>query len=450
METASASTRFKLRAQLEARLLDWMDELARVRILDPACGSGNFLYIALKLLLDLWREAQIFSIDHHLAYLPCKVGPSQLYGIETNVYAHELASVVVWIGYLQWRKDNAMGEEEEPILRVLDNIQHRDAILELDAGGNPKLDSEGNPGEPAWPKADFIVSNPPFLGGSKMRGELGDGYVEALRRLYEDRVPGGADLVTYWFEKARRMVERKQVSAVGMVATQGIRGGANREVLKRIAETGNIFMAWSDRDWINEGATVHISIIGFDGGNEPSHVLNGAVVDEINPDLTSNTNLASAVVLPENADLCFQGVQKGGPFDLTVEQAKKMFDAPLNPNGKANSDVIKRRLIGRDVVQRTRNGWLVDFVDMPETDAALYELPFEYVREHVKPLRDKNNRKHRRENWWLHNDNNPKLRKALSRLSRCIVTPETAKHRVFVWMLDECRCRTRQESPYHS
>jgi hypothetical protein len=139
-------------------------------------------------------------------------------------------------------------------------------------------------------------------------------------------------------------------------------------------------------------------------------------------------------VLPENADLCFQGVQKGGPFDLTVEQAKKMLDAPLNPNGKANSDVIKRRLIGRDVVQRTQNGWLVDFVDMPESEAALYELPFEYVRENVKPLRDKNNRKHRRENWWLHNDNNPRLRKALSRLRRCIVTPETAKHRIFVWM----------------
>ena len=122
-----------------------MDELAAVRILDPACGSGNFLYVALKLLLDLWREAQVFSIEHHLAYLACKVGPSQLYGIETNVYAHEMASVVVWIGYLQWRRDNGMGEPEEPILRVLTNIQHRDAIIELDADGKPKLDSARRP-----------------------------------------------------------------------------------------------------------------------------------------------------------------------------------------------------------------------------------------------------------------------------------------------------------------
>ena len=248
METATRGTRAKLRAQLEAKLLGWMDELAAVRILDPACGSGNFLYVALKLLLDLWNEARVFSIDHHLPHFDCKVGPQQLYGIETNVYAHEMASVVVWIGYLQWRRDNNMGESEEPILRVLSNIQHRDAIIELDADGSPKLDSAGTPSEPAWPKVDFIVSNPPFLGGKLLRRNLGDAYVDALLKLYKDRVPAEADLVTYWFEKAREMVERRQARTVGLVATQGIRGGANREVLKRVAESGNIFMAWSDRD----------------------------------------------------------------------------------------------------------------------------------------------------------------------------------------------------------
>ena len=138
IETASAGTRARLRTQLEEKVGGWMDELATVRILDPACGSGNFLYVALRLLLDLWREAQIFSIDHHLAYVDCKVGPQQLYGIETNVYAHEMASVVVWIGYLQWRRDNGLGESEEPILRVLSNIQHRDAIIEFDAERQPE------------------------------------------------------------------------------------------------------------------------------------------------------------------------------------------------------------------------------------------------------------------------------------------------------------------------
>jgi type II restriction/modification system DNA methylase subunit YeeA len=438
METASAGTRFKLRAQLEARLLDWMDELARVRILDPACGSGNFLYVALKLLLDLWREAQVFSIDHHLAYLPCKVGPSQLYGIETNVYAHELASVVVWIGYLQWRNDNAMGEPEEPILRLLHNIEHRDAILELDAEGNPKLDAEGNPSEPPWPEADFIVSNPPFLGGKLLRRNLGDAYVDSLLKLYDDRVPAEADLVTYWFEKARAMVERKQVRAAGLVATQGIRGGASREVLKRIAETGNIFMAWSDRDWINEGAAVHISIAGFDGGDEVGRTLNGLAVEAINPDLTSGADATRARLLPENAGLCFMGTTKVGDFDLDPETARKMLASPLNPNGRPNSDVVRPWVNAHDVTRRPRGMYIIDFgVDMPEEEAALYEMPFEYLREHVWAKRLENNREGYRVKWWIHGEPRPDFRAATAKLNRYIITPGVSKHRIFVWLAKE-------------
>jgi type II restriction/modification system DNA methylase subunit YeeA len=125
---------------------------------------------------------------------------------------------------------------------------------------------------------------------------------------------------------------------------------------------------------------------------------------------------------------------KGGPFDLTAEQARVMLAASLNPNGRPNSDVVKRRLIGRDVVQGTQDGWLIDFVDRSEKEAALYELPFEYVKEHVKPLRDTNNRKRMKERWWLHGENRPGMRRALKGLERCIVTPEVAKYRVFVWM----------------
>ncbi|HEY1257460.1 MAG TPA: DNA methyltransferase, partial [Terracidiphilus sp.] len=230
------------------------------RILDPACGSGNFLYMALWLLLDLWKKAQIFAADLRLpTFLPCNVGPSQLYGIETNVYAHELASVVVWIGYLQWQRENRPEDTTEPILKKLDNIQHRDAIMELDSDGKPKLDAQGNPSEPAWPSVDFIVSNPPFLGGSKIRAELGDEYVEALRKLYEGRVPGGADLVTYWFEKARAQIESGYAKRVGLLATNSITMVGNRPILERIIASGGIFMAWSDREWVNEGAAVRVS-----------------------------------------------------------------------------------------------------------------------------------------------------------------------------------------------
>jgi type II restriction/modification system DNA methylase subunit YeeA len=438
IQTASNSTRAKLRVQLEAKLLGWMDELAAVRILDPACGSGNFLYVALRLLLDLWREAQIYSIDHHLAYLDCKVGPQQLYGIETNIYAHEMASVVVWIGYLQWRRDNSMGEPEEPILRVLTNIQHCDAIIELTADGNPKLDSAGDPSEPAWPKVDFIVSNPPFLGSKLMRLNLGDAYVDALLKLYKERVPAEADLVTYWFEKTREMIERRQVRSVGLVATQAIRGGANREVLKRVAETGNIFMAWSDRDWINEGAAVHISIVGFDAGDEPGHVLDGHSVESIHPDLTSGVNTTVAALLTENANICYRADEKGGPFDIDADEALRLLSTPLNINRRPNSDVLRRWVNADDITGRPRGKWIIDFFGMEESEAAKFQAPFETLKDRIEKEQKMTGDKKRvaapRERWWLHRRPGSEMRAAVTRLNRFIVTITTGKYRLFAWL----------------
>jgi type II restriction/modification system DNA methylase subunit YeeA len=417
----------KLRADLQECLLDWIAALSNVRILDPACGSGNFLYLALRRMLDLWHEARIFAAQHGLpTFLDKQVHPSQLYGLETNVYAQELASVVVWIGYLQWLKQNGIGWPTEPILRKLDNIQHRDAILTYDAKGNLV--------EPEWPEANFIIGNPPFLGDKKMRGELGDRYVDDLRKLYAGRVPGGADLVTFWFEKARACIEAGKAERGGLLATNSIRMVGNRPILERILKSGGIFMAWSDRPWILDGAAVRVSLVGFDNGSQKTRTLDGEPVAAIHADLNASANLASALPLPENANLCFLGVMKGGPFDLTEEAARVMLSAPLNPNGRPNSDVVKRRLIGRDIVQRSRGGWLIDFGDMTEAEAALYEKPFEYVREMVKPLRDKNRDRSMNQSWWLHGRSRPALRRAIAGLLRCIVTPEVSKHRIFTWM----------------
>lgn len=417
----------RLRKQLQETLLDWVEELSKVRVLDPACGSGNFLYLALRRMLDLWHEVRIFLAQHGLpTFLEKQVHPSQLYGLETNVYAQELASVVVWIGYLQWLNQNGIGWPTEPILRRLDNIQHRDAILTRDGHGNPV--------EPEWPEADFIIGNPPFLGDKKMRGELGDEYVDSLRALYDGRVPGGADLVTFWFERARAQIQAGRAKRAGLLATNSIRMVGNRPVLERILESGGIFMAWSDRPWILDGAAVRVSIVGFDDGSQKERVLDGRLVSEIHADLTASANVASALPLPENAGLCFLGMMKGGPFDLTAEQARVMLAAPLNPNGRPNSDVVKRRIIARDIVQRGQDGWLIDFVDRSERDAALYELPFEYVKLHVKPLRDGNRDALMKQNWWLHGRSRPALRERIEGLGRYIVTPEVAKHRVFVWM----------------
>ena len=417
----------KLRKQMQEALLNWVEELSKIRVLDPACGSGNFLYLALRRMLDLWHEVRIFLAEHGLpTFLEKQVHPSQLYGLETNVYAQELASVVVWIGYLQWLNQNGIGWPTEPILRKLDNILHRDAILTSDA--------DGKPAEPEWPNVDCIIGNPPFLGDKKMRGELGDEYVDSLRALYAGRVPGGADLVTFWFERARAQIEEGHAKRAGLLATNSIRMVGNRPILERILDSGGIFMAWSDRPWILDGAAVRVSMVGFDNGSQKERVLDGQPVSEIHADLTASANVATALPLTENSGLCFLGVMKGGPFDLTAEQARVMLAAPVNPNGRPNSDVVKRRLIGRDIVQRAQDGWLIDFVDREEREAALYELPFEYVKEHVKPLRDTNNRKRMKERWWLHGENRPGMRRALKGLQRYIATPEVAKHRVFVWM----------------
>lgn len=418
--------RTKAQKALRQMLGDFLAEISAVKVLDPACGSGNFLYVALKRLLDLEQEVSVYASENKLTgFLPL-TSPENLYGIEINVYAHELASVVVWIGFLQWQHEHSTNFGSVPILRPLNNIRRMDAVLDYDADGKPT--------EPQWPKAEVIIGNPPFLGDKKMREGLGDKYVDDLRALYADRVPGGADFVTYWHERARAQIESGRAKRAGLLATNSIRMIGNRKVLERVKATGDIFMAWSDREWVLDGANVRVSMVGFDGGQEQHRVLDGNPVSLINADLTAGLNLTAAVPLPENANLCFLGVMKGGPFDIDSETAQRMLDAPANPNGRTNADVVRRRLGGMDVVRNARNTWVVDFGQMSEGEAALYEMPFEYVRQHVKPIRDSNRRKHMRERWWIHGEARPGMRRAIRPLKRCIVTPEVSKHRVFVWM----------------
>jgi type II restriction/modification system DNA methylase subunit YeeA len=426
-QTAKGGAYNKLRAQLQDKLFAWVEELSKVRILDPACGSGNFLYVALRRMLDLWKEAYVFAAAHGLpTFLPFQVSPAQLYGLETNVYAHQLASVVVWIGYLQWLNDNGVGWPTEPILRKLDNIQHRDAILAHDADGKPV--------EPPWPEAEYIIGNPPFLGGSKIRRELGDEYSDQLFSLYAGRIAASSDLVCYWFERARKMIELKQAKRAGLLATQAIRGGANRGVLERIKETGDIFLAWSDRDWLLDGAAVHVSIVGFDDGTETSRMLDEKAVLQINADLTYSEDTTSAPKLAENADLWAYGSQQKGAFDVSPELGIKLRDS-LNPFGKSNADVVKKSVNGMQILRRTPDSWVIDFgEEMPLSEAALYEAPFEYVRKVILPNRINHVEPRQRAKWWLHARPSPKYRAILDSQSRYIATPVLSKFRVFVWL----------------
>ncbi len=313
--TIDRATRTRQQQALEKLLVGFADEIAAVRVLDPACGSGNFLYVALKRLLDLEKEVSIFAATNGLSGMIPKVDPAQLYGIEINSYAYELASVVVWIGYIQWLNDNGFGVPSSPILKPLHNIRHMDAILAYNA--------EGKPVEPEWPEADVIIGNPPFLGGNKIRQELGDAYVESLFKLYEGRVPAFADLVCYWYERTHGQIIDGKTKRGGLLATNSIKGGANRRVLERIKQTGDIFMAWNDRPWILDGAAVRVAIIGFDGNQEQSRQLNGIPVTNITADLQGDIDLTQARRLVENANLAFIGDTKKGKFDIPSELANQ-------------------------------------------------------------------------------------------------------------------------------
>ncbi len=196
---------------------DFVERLAHVTVLDPACGSGNFLYVALRLLLDLEKEVITFAARQGQGLLP-QVRPTQLHGIEINPFAQELAQVVIWIGYLQWMRDNGFSPPRNPVLEPIESIENRDAIVDLSDPANPK--------EPSWPATEFIVGNPPFLGGKLLRSNLGDEYVDAMFHVWRGRVPHEADLCCYWFAKGGNQITKKEATRVGLLATQGIRGGA--------------------------------------------------------------------------------------------------------------------------------------------------------------------------------------------------------------------------------
>ena len=417
-----------LRTRAQEEMEAFQQRLASVRVLDPACGSGNFLYIALRLLLDLEREVIDFAAVQGWYGLTPTVQPNQMLGLEINHYAAELARTALWIGYIQWHQANGFAYTQRPILTPLDTIRQTDAILDL-------TDPE-HPAEPEWPPAEFIVGNPPFLGGKLLRTGLGDKYVDTLFRQYDGRVPAEADLVCYWFDKAQRAIEAQTVKRVGLLATQGIRGGANRRVLQRIKETGDIFVAWSDHPWVLDGAAVHISIVGFDDGSEDDRELDGQPVAAINANLTVGVDLTAAKRLHGNLGIAFMGDTKGGPFDIPSEVARQLFSRP-NPHGKGNGDVVRQWVNGRDITDQSRGMWIIDFGDMPMDQAVLYEAPFEYVNTHVRPTRIHNRRPLYASNWWWHMEPRPGMRRALKGLARYIATPRVTKHRLFVWMGNE-------------
>ncbi len=228
--------------------LAFRERLGAFRVLDPACGSGNFLYLALRHLKDFDRKVEQEGKALGVTADPKgqRITLKTVLGIEINPYAAELARVTVWIGELQWQMANGYGVTRRPILGALEGIENRDALLNADGT------------EARWPTATAIVGNPPFLGGKKLLGILGSAYVERLRRAFDKRLPGFTDFVTYWIEKARQLVEAKAVEHAGLVATNSVAGGSNLPVMRRLVSSTNLFDAWSDEPWAVDGAAVRV------------------------------------------------------------------------------------------------------------------------------------------------------------------------------------------------
>ena len=415
----------KVSEAAKQRYRAFLERLTQFRVLDPSCGSGNFLYIALRGLKDFEKRVHLEAEEIGLPREFPRVGPEAVLGLEVNPYAAELARVTVWIGEIQWMLAQGFGFSRNPILRPLDQIACRDALLNDDGS------------EAAWPKADAIIGNPPFLGDKKLVRGLGQDYVDRLRAAYTDRVPGGADLCCYWFDKMRGEIAGGRVERGGLVATDNIRSSPkNRAVLAAMARDAKIFAAWTDQEWVNEGAAVRVSLICCARHAEPAH-RNGTLVEGIEPDLTAGAGsggAATIVELAENDGIAFSGITKKGSFDIPGALAREMLLAVAGPHGRKNAEVLFPWKNGEALTKGDPDRWIISFGEMSEDEAALFERPFEHVRTHVFPVRATSSSEMEKRRWWLLARRAPDLFAAISGLRRFLVTPEVSKHRVFAWM----------------
>ncbi|RIJ22305.1 class I SAM-dependent DNA methyltransferase [Henriciella barbarensis] len=405
---------------------DFIEKLANFRVLDPACGSGNFLYLSLKALKDIEHKANVEAEALGLPRGFPRVGPEAVKGIELNPYAAELARVSIWIGEIQWMRENGFSVADNPILKPLNTIECRDAILNAD----------GTRAE--WPDADVVVGNPPFLGSRMMIEALGESYSEALRTSWTD-LPDKIDLVCYWFGKAWEQIQAGTTKRVGFVATNSITGGANREILRRIVHSGRVVDAWRDEPWVVEGTSVRVSLVCFDGQNHNPELvrLDGISVPSIYSDLSSGgstVDLTLARKIVENVGACFEGFRKYGPLDISGHVAREWLRAPLNVNGLSNQLVLKPTVNGQDIVRRPSDTWIIDFHGFEMGEAAYFEQPFSHALKHVKPYRDGVRDANRRERWWQFGRTGENLRSAMFGLERLIVTPQVSKFRIFCWL----------------
>ncbi|HSH84249.1 MAG TPA: DNA methyltransferase, partial [Guyparkeria sp.] len=471
--------------------------LCQTRVLDPACGSANFLYVALEHMKRLEGEVLAFIAEQSqgqgmLETEGLTVDPHQFLGMEINPRAAAIAELVLWIGYLQWHyRLNDRLDLPEPILRDFHNIECRDALIEYDSR-EPELDENGdpvtiwdgitmkvspitgelipdetgratvyryhNPRRAEWPEADYIVGNPPFIGASTMRRSLGDGYVDAVRQVFKGVVPDSADFVMYWWHTAAETVRHGQAQRFGFITTNSLRQTFNRRVLEPhlgdAKKPLSLAFAVPDHPWVdgNDGAAVRIAMTVGVAGEQPGQLRQ--VTKEVSnedrearevqlsqrggkvfADLTIGADVAGAESLQANGGISSPGVKlHGAGFIVTPEEAAAL--------GLGEAEGLERLIRdyrnGRDLTQKPRGVKVIDLFGL-EADEVRERYPavYQWVRERVKPERDQNKRAAYRDNWWIFGEARKDWREMSRGLRRYIATVETTKHRLFTFLNEE-------------
>ena len=462
--------------------------LAQTKVLDPACGTGNFLYVALARMKELEGEVVSFltelgDVDYVLGLSGHTITPENFLGIEINPRAAAIAQLVLWIGYLQWHFRVAGSDKmpPEPVLRDVKTIENRDAlitwdkkILERDEHGKPLTRWDGEttklhpvtgkkvPDEDArveveryvapkaakWPKADFIVGNPPFIGGKDVRERLGGGYFDALFKTTD--VPESADFVMHWWDKAALAVRKEKTRRLGFVTTNSITQVFSRRVIAKhldAKDRASLTFAIPNHPWVDEkdGAAVRIAMtVAVKGKAEgrlldvtdesgaPEHILYTERAGAISSDLRTGSDVTSTVPLASNEKLASRGVPLHGKgFLLPADQVATIGE-------KASGDlpdIVVPYLNGRDLAKRSRGYSVIDTYGLDEESLRTnYPSAYQHLFVNVKPDRDQNRRGHRSERWWLHGEPVEIMRLGRKGLKRTIVTVETAKHRTFQFL----------------
>ena len=469
---------------------DFHKRLCEVKVLDPACGSGNFLYVALEYLKRLEGEVLDFGKEFGASFVlemeSIAVDPHQFLGLEINPRAVSIAELVLWIGYLQWHfRTRGQTPPREPVLKKFDNIQHRDAVLAYDAVETAKDDhgkeihvwdrrskktdmvtgrevpdetkrvpllTYTNPRPAEWPPADFIVGNPPFMGDKLMRDDLGDGYVETLRSAYPD-VPESANFVMYWWRNAAALVRAGKAKRFGLITTNAIGQTFNRRVLQTHLTAKpplSLVFAIPDHPWVDatDGAAVRIAMtVGVSGerAGELLEVKTETAQDRgsakvtfatrsgpIQADLSIGANLTTMPQLRANQLLNSNGMMLAGSgFIVTEDEAKAMGLGKIRSLEKH----IRPYRNGKDLTDEPRGVMAIDLFGLTEKDVReRFPSVYQHVLNNVKPERDANRRPKMRLNWWLFGESRKGFRSASNGLLRYIATVETSKHRFFTFL----------------